>query len=231
MNSNDKHIQPLRALILITSPKLSEKAASMFQQGSIPIQYQWNAVGTASSEMIDILGLGSPDKSVLLSILPKMFADKMLKKLKQELKLSSINSGIAFTIPLSGANNLILYLLDKLSNNSNDSPIRKDKLIMSEAKYSLIAVVINHGYSEEVMDVARAAGAGGGTVVHSRRIGNKEAMGFWGMSIQEDKEMLLIVADNDSKLKIMQSVGEKCGMHSEAKGIVLSLPIDTVIGM
>ena len=82
-----------------------------------------------------------------------------------------------------------------------------------------------------VKDVAREAGAGGGTVVHSRRIGNKEAMGFWGMSIQEEKEMLFIVTENDSKLEIMQAIGERCGMHSEAKGLVLSLPIDTVIGL
>ena len=43
--------------------------------------------------------------------------------------------------------------------------------------------------------------------------------------------MLFIVAENESKLKIMQAIGDKCGMHSDAKGIVLSLPIDTVIGM
>ena len=81
------------------------------------------------------------------------------------------------------------------------------------------------------MDVARAAGAGGGTVVHSRRIGNKETLGFWGMSIQEEKEMLFIVTENENKLKIMQAIGEKCGMHSEAKGILVSLPIENVIGL
>ena len=230
MNPNDKHA-PLRALFLITSPKLSEKAAEMFQRGAIPLQYQWNAVGTVPSEMIDILGLGSPDKRILLCTLPKPFADEMLKKMKDELKLSSVNSGIAFTLPLSGANLLILRLLEQLNNGKIELQDRKDDTDMAETKYSLIAAVINQGYSEEVMEAARSAGAGGGTVVHSRRIGNKEAMGFWGMSIQEEKEMLFIVAENESKLKIMQAIGDKCGMHSDAKGIVLSLPIDTVIGM
>ena len=56
-------------------------------------------------------------------------------------------------------------------------------------------------------------------------------MGFWGFSIQEEKEMLFIVTENENKLKIMQAIGEKYGMRSEAKGIVLSLPIDTVIGL
>ena len=102
---------------------------------------------------------------------------------------------------------------------------------MSEMKHSLITAVVDQGYSEAVMEAARAAGAGGGTVVHSRRLGDKEALGFWGMSIQEEKDMVFIVTDNEHKLKIMQAIGQHCGMHSEAKGIVLSMPIDTVIGL
>lgn len=230
MNSSEKRA-PVRVLFLITTPKLAEKAVDMFKRGAIPLQYHWNAVGTAPSEMIDILGLGSPNKSVLISILPKPIADEMLKKLKKKLKLGAVNSGIAFTLPLNGANNLVLRMMEHLESSENELVERKDKTTMADAKYSLIAVVINQGYSEEVMDVAREAGAGGGTVVHSRRIGDKETMGFWGMSIQEEKEMLFIVTNNESKLKIMQAIGDKCGMHSKAKGIVLSLPIDTVIGL
>lgn len=233
MNANIKNA-PLRILFLITTPKLSEKAADMFQKGAVPIQYQWNGVGTASSEVIDILGLGTPNKGIMISMLPKVLADDMLKKLKKELKIGAVNTGIAFTLPMSGVNNLILKILEELNGNQeqlSEMSNRKDEIKMTDMKYSLIAAVVNQGYSEDVMDIAREAGAGGGTVVHSRRIGNKEAMRFWGMSIQEEKEMLLIVTENENKLKIMQAIGEHCGMHSEAKGIVVSLPIDSVIGL
>lgn len=229
MNQNEKR-NPFCTLILITTPKLAKKAAAMFQKGAVPVQYEWNAVGTASSEMIDVLGLGSPDKHVLISILPKIFADEMLRKLKKELKLGTINSGIAFTLPLSGANNLVVKMLEQLGNKESEEAERKDMIRMADTKYSLIAAVINQGYSENVMEAARTAGAGGGTVVPSRRIGNDQAVGFWGLSIQSEKDMVFIVAENENKLKIMQAIGEKCGMHSEAKGIVVSIPIDSVIG-
>lgn len=101
---------------------------------------------------------------------------------------------------------------------------------MSDIKYSLIAAVVNQGYSENVMEAAKAAGANGGTVVPSRGISNEQAMGFWGMSIQHEKDMVFIVADSECKLDIMKAIAEKCGVHSDAKGIVLSLPIDSVIG-
>lgn len=234
MNPEEKHAS-FRALVLITTPKLAKKAADMFQKAAVSLQYQWNAVGTAPNEMIDILGLGSPDKSILLSMLPKAFADGMLKKLKRELKLGTVNSGIAFTLPLTGVNQLILRIMEQLEEGSGQLSEklseRKEDTAMADTKYALIAVIVNQGYSEELMDVARKAGAGGGTVVHSRRIGNNEVAGFWGLSVQEEREMLFIVVKKENKLQIMQAIGEQYGIRSEAKGMILSLPIDTVLGI
>ena len=59
----------------------------------------------------------------------------------------------------------------------------------------------------------------------------EEATGFWGLSVQEEKEIVLILADHEKKTAIMRAVSEKYGMHSEAKGLVLSLPIDSVMGI
>ena len=97
-------------LTLITTPKLAEKAAEMFKKGALPLQYRFNAEGTASSEIMDMLGLGSIDKSVLISMIPKELSDVLMDKLRSELQLNMANSGIAFTIPLNGANNLILRI-------------------------------------------------------------------------------------------------------------------------
>ena len=102
---------------------------------------------------------------------------------------------------------------------------------MSDNKYSLIAAIVNPGYSEELMDEARAAGARGGTVLHSRQVGQAEALSSLGLKIQDEKEIVIIVADQETKLGIMQAIGNKCGMHSDAKGFVLSLPIDGVVGV
>lgn len=102
---------------------------------------------------------------------------------------------------------------------------------MEEAKNVLIAAIVNQGYSEAVMDAARANGAGGGTVLHSRSVSNEQIMSFWGLGVQEEKEIVLIVSENENKLKIMQSISEKCGVRSEAKGIIVSIPIDNVIGL
>lgn len=230
MNLNEGKA-PLRVLVSITTPKLAGRAAEMFRKADIPVQYRWNAVGTASSEMIDMLGLGSPDKKILVSFMPKPVAGEMLKKLKKELRLGTINSGIAFTLPLSGANGIVLRILEQLNEKESEVGERKGHVSMSDVKYSVVAAVVNQGYSENVMEAAKEMGASGGTVVPSRYIGNEQSTSFWGMSLQNEKDMVLIITDNSKKLDIMQAIGEKCGIHSEAKGIVVSLPIDAVIGI
>ncbi|MBE6679316.1 MAG: hypothetical protein E7598_02195 [Ruminococcaceae bacterium] len=95
----------------------------------------------------------------------------------------------------------------------------------------MICVIVNRGYSEEVMVAARAAGAGGGTVIHSRSVVDDTALPHVGADLAEEKDIVIIVANAETKLAIMQAISEKCGIKTEAKGIVYSLPIDNVIGL
>lgn len=222
----------MRILVLITNPKLAGKAAELLRAGgaAVPI-YNWNAFGTARNAMVDILGLSGPNRSVLFSPVSKAFADEMLDRLDKKLKIGEDRNGIAFTLPISGANNLLVQMVDKLDNDERISSQRKDEFVMTEPKHILIAAILNQGFSEEVMDAVRQAGVGGGTVVHSRGIGSKSSVGLWGMSIQEEKEMLLIVAKKEKKLQIMKIISEQFGMQSKAMGMVLSVPIDSAIGL
>ena len=47
----------------------------------------------------------------------------------------------------------------------------------------------------------------------------------------EEKEAVMILAKAESKLAIMQAICDSCGLQSEAQGIVLSLPVDNVVGL
>ena len=223
-------------LTLITTPKLAEKAAEMFKKGALPLQYRFNADGTptlrtASSAIMDMLGLGSIDKSVLISMIPKELSDVLMDKLRSELQLNMANSGIAFTIPLNGANNLILRILAQNTGKEVLNIGGKEENSMSETKYSLVAAIVNRGFSGDVMETVRGAGAKGGTVIHSRRIGNEDVTNFWGLSVQDEKEIVLILTESANKVALMKCIGESCGMHSEAQGIVMSMPIDSVAGI
>ncbi|MCM1180761.1 MAG: hypothetical protein NC347_10925 [Clostridium sp.] len=220
-----------RMLFLITTPKLGKKAVEMFQEGGLPVQYHFRAQGTASSEMMNTLGLDGGEKSILMSMMPKAFADEMLKKLQKKLHLGMPNSGIAFTVAMSGCSSHMIKLMETLQPENSKMPLERNELEMVESEYSMIMTIVNQGFSEEIMDAARPMGAKGGTVFHSRRIGSEEAMKFWGIRVQPEREIVLIIAPKKDKRAIMQVIGKQFGMQSEANGIVLSLPVDGIAGL
>ena len=98
-------------------------------------------------------------------------------------------------------------------------------------QHELIVAVANRGFAEEVMDAAKSAKAVGGTVVHARGTGIKEAEKFFGITIQPEKELILIVAPSKHRQGIMEAIATKAGLKTEAKSIVFSLPVTGVAGL
>jgi hypothetical protein len=219
-----------RYLIVIASPKLSKTSSEVFSELGVPLFCKSVAIGTASSEMMDIIGLGSSEKRLFMSVLPKDFAELVLKKFRKIFLPGSVYGGIAFTLPLSGMSKYISYIYENKNQQLPENEKRKGEIGM-ETKFSLVAVIANQGYSEEVMNAARGAGARGGTVIHSRMISDEAAEAISKLDVQDEKEIILIVASDENKLAIMKEVSARCGTHSDAKGVVLSLPIDSVAGI
>lgn len=215
-------------LFLIVSQKLNQKAQNLFSLAHIPLYDTVYAKGTAPSEIADVLGFGSIDKAVTLTMLPKFLADNFLLKLRDNLYLGTPNTGVAFTVPLNGLNTSAMSAMKAAESQVNET--RKEGENM-EVNYTMIMAFVNQGYSDAVMDAAKPAGAGGGTVFHSRQVGSEEALKFFGISVQEEREIVLILAEKDKKLDIMKAIGEKCGSNTPAHGMIISVPVDNVVGL
>ena len=220
-----------RMLFLIATPKLVRKAEDLLKQEKIPVQHLFHAQGTATSEVMDMLGLDGIDKRIMMSMMPKVCADDTLKKMKKKLHLGMPNTGIAFTLTLSGSSGHVVQLMEAVREETGKMTEERNEVGVKEYQYSMIMAIVNQGYSEEVMDAARPAGASGGTVFHSRRAGNEESLKFWKIHVQQEREVVLILAQKEDKLAIMQAIGQKCGMQSPAQGVVMSLPVDEIAGL
>ena len=98
-------------------------------------------------------------------------------------------------------------------------------------EYSLILTILNRGFSDLVMDSARQSGAKGGTIITARGTGSKVAEKLFGITLSQEREIILILASNDSKNEIMSSICKSAGLNTEGKGIAFSLPVDDVLGI
>jgi len=97
--------------------------------------------------------------------------------------------------------------------------------------HDLIVSIINKGYSDIFMNTAREAGASGGTIIKARGQAHEGAVKFLGISVEDEKEIILILASKRKKASIMRAVCEAHGLNSKAHGIVFALPVDVVLGL
>lgn len=196
------------------------------RKNGISCHYQCSGHGTASSELLDVLGVGTAERDILLSLAADTNADNFFYKLKEgEGFYSHIPlKGIIFQMPLTGLNNILATIL----NNQKQSEDLTGGNKMEAKAHSLILVVVNQGHSDDVMDTARGAGARGGTIIRSRFAGEQDLGQFYGISLQSEKEIIAIVASEDNRNVIMEMINMKHGLKTEAGGVICSLGIEQI---
>lgn len=97
--------------------------------------------------------------------------------------------------------------------------------------YEVVLCIVNAGYSDIVMDAAREVGARGGTIIHARGTANKEAEQFFHITIQPDKEIVMILVPADIKDKVLHALYTSAGLKTAGQGIAFSLAVDHVVGL
>lgn len=102
---------------------------------------------------------------------------------------------------------------------------------MKTSDYEVIFAIVNEGYAEDVMDVARAQGARGGTILSARGVAREEAAAFFGISLNIEKEIVMMVVSKDIKDNILNAIYKEMGMAKKAQGIAFSLPVTDTAGL
>lgn len=98
-------------------------------------------------------------------------------------------------------------------------------------KFEVILCIVNSGFAEAAMDAAKQVGARGGTIIHGRGTASKEAEKFFNITIQPEKEIVMILAKEDIKDGILHGLYNAVGTNTPAQGIAFALPVDDVVGI
>lgn len=97
--------------------------------------------------------------------------------------------------------------------------------------YEMVLCIVNAGFSDLVMDSAKAAGARGGTVIRGRGTANKEAENFFHISIQPEKEVVMIIIPSEIKKDVLHAIYSHAGLQTPGQGIAFCLPVDEAVGL
>ena len=98
-------------------------------------------------------------------------------------------------------------------------------------EHQVIFCIVNSGYSEPGMDAAKKFGARGGTVIDARGTASKEAETFFGVTVEPEKEIVMILVPTKRRDKILEALYDEVGLATAGQGIAFSIPVDGVVGL
>ena len=165
-----------------------------------------SARGTATNSILAALGLGDTSREVLLSVVEREKLDEILSAVKRVRA-----SGIALVIDaFRGA---------------------EEEEMEMDGQYEMIQVICQDGYSEDIMAVARRAGAKGGTVVNARGTSTEQDVKFFGSPLVPEKEILMIVMEKSRAEAVRKAISQMEILNKKGMGIMFSVPVRDFVNL
>ena len=102
---------------------------------------------------------------------------------------------------------------------------------MKTNNHEVIFAIVNAGFAEDVMEVAKEQGARGGTILNARGVAREKEATFFGITVHAEKEMLMMVVEKTIRDDVLNALYKEMGMGKKAQGIAFSLPVSDVAGL
>lgn len=215
-------------LCVIVKREHDDQLLAFFHEHDVSTVTSVLCQGTAGKKLLDLLGLEETEKEFCYAMTSRPRAKRLMNAMISEIGLDMPGGGVAFTIPLgsiAGASSLHYFTQgqDIILGEVNEMP--------NTFLYELIIAIVNRGHVDDVMDAARSAGAMGGTVLHAKGTNPSGENRFFGMSIADEKDMVMILTAANQKTAIMRAIMDQAGVQSPAHTVMFTLPVESVAGL
>ena len=212
-------------MITITNKVNAERFQRLYNEMGATVSFLSYGHGTATSAVLNACGLERAEKAILHTVTVAEQFPRLRRELERRFVIDVPGTGIVFLVPLSAVGGK-----QQLELLGNQDFLKGEETTLKNTEQELIVVISNQGYSEQIMNAARSAKAGGGTVIHAKGTGKKSEK-FYGFVLAEEKEMHYIVVSTENRDAVMQAIMEQAGMRTKAQAVCFALPVTAVAGM
>ncbi len=95
----------------------------------------------------------------------------------------------------------------------------------------LIITIIKKGYSEQIIDASKKAGAEGATIIFGRGTGIHEQKKILGIPIEPEKEIIFTVVPQEISERVLAAIIKAGKLERPATGIAFILELKKVTGV
>ena len=226
----------VKLLVTIMDRGKGERAVEFYRSRGLPYHFITLGFGTANSQILDYFGLSETEKDIVLTLVQEERVLRLLQDTTAAFRMTGPGRGILFTLPLSGVSGRVPQILEYTAKEKEEAGMEEKQETAGEAEerkvpFDLVLTMVERGNVDTVMQAASKAGARGGTVLHVRRVGYEEAESFLGFTIQPEKEIVAILAPRTMKHEMMLAINEAAGIKTDCRGLLMSLPVDDIMGL
>jgi len=176
--------------------------------------------GTVRNRILELLGFDEVKKEIIIMLSGAGLEDKIHASLAEKFQMNKPNYGIMFSLPVKKV----------IVGNYDPSP-RPRMGVKAKMEYEVIFTIIDRGMADEVVDAAKDAGAPGATIINARGSGAHEDSKFFGIHIEPEKEIVMLVVKRESTAAIVESVKNKVGIDKPGGGIIFVLAVSKTSGL
>lgn len=98
-------------------------------------------------------------------------------------------------------------------------------------KFSVLVAILADDLEEKAIDVARASGAGGVTILDARGIGAREKKTFFGLTYEGSQSVLVFVLEKKLSLAVMKNLTRELNLKVDSRGVVFTIPLEHIAGI
>jgi len=98
-------------------------------------------------------------------------------------------------------------------------------------KFKLIVALVKPHITDDIVDAMKEEGATGATIIPARGTGIHEAKTFFGLSIEDQTDVLLFLVEEHVAEKFMEVVKVAGQFDKPSTGIAFIMPIEHVAGL
>ena len=98
-------------------------------------------------------------------------------------------------------------------------------------RFKLILSSVKTDITDKIVDAAKSVGATGATIIPARGTGIHEAKTFFGLSLEAQTDIIMLLVEEHLVHKILDTIKEAGEFHKPGTGIAFVLPIEHVVGL